>query len=114
MDNLPDTLRIGYQDITVKKGKFNDEEDFGSYDEEKAEIRINTEKRLREVVNTVLHESLHAVWHVYGLRDRTGWKIEEEEYIVTLTAHALTAMFRDNPKLLVFLTESLKYAPDAA
>jgi hypothetical protein len=47
------------------------------------------------VVDTFLHELMHAIYWAYGIEDR-----DEEERIVGAIAVGMTALFRDNPWLL--------------
>lgn len=58
-----------------------------------------------ETADTLLHEILHAVWAYRNLPDRC-----REERAVTELASGLTAVFRDNPGLLLHLEALLKEA----
>lgn len=53
-------------------------------------------------VDTAIHELLHAVWKISGVH-----KKDKEERIVSLLATGLTALFRDNPQILLWLIDSL-------
>jgi hypothetical protein len=51
---------------------------------------------------TLLHEISHVVWWVYNLKDE-----DDEERTVHTMATGLTQVFRDNPKVLEYIKESL-------
>ena len=45
------------------------------------------------VADTILHETMHAIWHAYVYRQ----EVEEEEAVTMLT-HGLVQVMRDNKK----------------
>ncbi len=55
-------------------------------------------------VDTLLHEILHALWHV-GVANDHGKKVKEETVIERLTPHLL-AVLRDNPDLVAYLCDT--------
>lgn len=105
MANLPKMLKIGYQDIKIIPGEFNLDGDLGAYRDEESEIYINTTKPKREILNTLLHETLHAICHNYGLRE--SMECKEEEKLVSVLANGLTQTFVTNPELLAWLTKNI-------
>ena len=56
-----------------------------------------------EVVDTLIHEMLHACWDLHVTNEHT-----EEEAVVTGLAHGLTQVFKDNPKLVQEMQDLLK------
>lgn len=66
-------------------------------------LRINPHFNPEEVVNTVFHELLHAIWHLYSVSDDQ----ETEEKLVNVFGNGLTEVIKRNPKLLLFFWESL-------
>ena len=49
-------------------------------------------------INTVVHETLHAVWHSANLPDEGV----DEEDVVTCLANGLQQVLRDNPEFAVW------------
>jgi hypothetical protein len=98
---LPSTLMIGHQVYTIEeknKEWFKDAERFGHCDFAGSTIAVvNTDMTNAHIINTLIHETLHAMWREYSLPP------EPEEHIVTCLANGLTQMFRDNPELLKVL-----------
>lgn len=107
MAEIPDTLRIGYQDVKITTGKFNHEEDAGKYHDLDAEICVNTNLSKREILCTLLHETLHACFHTYGIRDSGLIPERTEEYLATVLSQAMSQIFRDNPKLIEFVKKNV-------
>lgn len=56
----------------------------------------------KEVVDTILHEVLHAIWHLHLDRE----EVTEEE-VVTMLAHGMTQVMKDNKKFFNELMEKL-------
>lgn len=95
---LPDNLIIGHQVYTIEPKDpswFRDAEKFGHCDFVGSTIAIANEgMNDAHIVNTLIHESLHALWREYSLPP------EHEEHIVTCLANGLTQVLRDNPELI--------------
>lgn len=104
---MPKVLRVGYQDVKIMPENSSMADSHGEYNTDTATIRINLENSPVEIVNTLLHETLHAVWYTYGLTTAFPDK-DKHEHIVTTMANALTQVFRDNAGLLEWIDESLK------
>ena len=99
-------LRIGYQDIKIIKERSSMADSLGKYNTETAEIHIKINHSNREVLNTLLHEMMHAVWHTYGIR-AVITDDDKHEYICNTTANALTQIFLDNKELLKWIGDNL-------
>lgn len=57
--------------------------------------------------DTLMHEVIHALFDHYGLNDvhQLG---EKEEHIVMHLSEGLLMVFKDNPKFLSYIVESMK------
>lgn len=64
-------------------------------------IEYSTNYPPSEIVDSLIHEVLHAVWDLHINKEKA-----REEEAVTLLAHGLTQVFKDNPK---FITELLEH-----
>lgn len=73
---------------------------WGNCDHTALSVAINSKiaKDFERVV--VVHELLHAIYHLSGIPES-----EEEEKIVTSLSPLLLLLMRDNPKLLEYLCE---------
>jgi hypothetical protein len=68
------------------------------------EIRLRKEfSSPQQAADVLLHEILHAVWHVGGMNHKDG-----EERLVATLATQLCAVVRQNPNLVTFLQGALK------
>jgi len=100
---LPLKVRIGYQDVSVhvigddQDGRLQDTEGF--YQSSKAMICINEKQCPSEQFATLIHECLHGIFYVYGMREIIEEK-DDEEYVVNTMASAIISLFRDNPFLM--------------
>lgn len=95
--HIPDILYIGYQDIAVKLWDL--EEAHGVYLADRSEIRIKDGLDPREMLNTVLHECLHAAVFTYGLKEEFK-DDDHEEKVINALGNALTEIFTRNPALI--------------
>ena len=92
-----DYLRIGYRRYTVSEWTQAEvalTSSHGQCNTGQAAIYVCTDDHPLTVLDTLLHEILHAVWHEYGLEDK-----EPEEHAITVLATGLTQVLYDNPKL---------------
>lgn len=92
-------LKIGRRCYEVKHQYLAKE--YGLVDLTQGVITIDETQPPFEVVETTIHEILHAVWAGRRLPERVG-----EERAVTTLAQGLAVVFRDNPGLLRYI-ESL-------
>jgi Zn-dependent peptidase ImmA (M78 family) len=107
-------LRVGFQDLTIeiKDADFRTDnltDCYGHYLQRENKIQINTNLEQHDLLNTVIHEILHACCYVGGLTTKSNpLSDEDKEEVVTNTlANQLHIVLRDNPWLLKFIQESL-------
>ena len=102
---LPKIIKLGYQDIKVSEFEFMDGEQ-GCYRADPPEIRVKQGEQGRELLNTLLHECIHAVIYTYGLK-KDFKDDEEEEKIVNALGNGLTEILVRNPELVKFIGDSV-------
>lgn len=95
---LPKTLRVGAFDFSIEVWASTSSaanRRFGECSTVEQTIRISEDLATRyKVMNTFMHEALHAAYWVYGVDDE-----DKEERIVNAMSTAMVALFRDNPWL---------------
>lgn len=94
----PTVIHVGYQHIKVTEEDLLDQAQ-GCYIADKSEIRILEGIEGRELLNTILHECLHAIAYTYGLK-KDFKDDEEEEKIVNVFGNGLTEILIRNPDLI--------------
>ena len=97
------SIKIGSTDYSIEYVPLN-EELFGDFSYINSRIRIEQNLTGPPLVDTVLHEVLHAIWRIGQLKD----KKEDEERAVAIMASYLTQVLRDNPALMPWLKKHLK------
>jgi len=101
---LPDIIRIGPYDIKVEKvEKIDDrDDDYAQFlsVEEKLIIIYEFGSKFA-AADTVIHELLHGIWKFQHLPKKS-----EEERTVSVIATGLITIFRDNPKLLKWISQA--------
>ena len=107
-------LRVGFQDLTIeiKDADFRTDnltDCYGLYLQRENKIQINTNLEPHDLLNTVIHECLHACAYVGGLTTKSNPLADEdkEEVVTNTLANQLHIVLRDNPWLLKFIQESL-------
>jgi Zn-dependent peptidase ImmA (M78 family) len=102
--NLPPSLRIGYRDYKVETWPSKTAQTHGANglcDPINAIIYVNEDRIGYDALDTLLHEILHACFHVADIdAEKDG-----EERIVTRLATMLVQTWRDNYDLRKFLNE---------
>lgn len=103
MKQLPSSVRVGPYDFKIIS-PVQDQNNWGelSYTEHVIRLRGNFPSP-QMMVDTVLHELLHACWFTGGL----GKKVGEERAVNTLSTQ-LTQVLRDNPELFMWMRETVK------
>lgn len=103
---LPTKIKVAAFDIEVVKWPFKEATAyarFGEFSCLEQLIRIDETMNTIKTVDTLIHELNHAIYWAYGIDDA-----DKEERIVGTFATAWTQVYRDNPELLAFITESLR------
>jgi hypothetical protein len=104
LDGLPKTIRIGPYDITITSLP-DDHEDFGGFNLGQADIRLQANLITPVmVVDTFLHEVIHAACRIYGIIDDDFL----EERICSGVAPVMTQIFLDHPEILRWMLKSLE------
>jgi hypothetical protein len=107
--NLPRSLRIGAYDIAIvpmTPAQVQAAGASGSFSPAELIIRIEPIGNPVAVVDTLLHEIGHAIYHAYLLESA-----DPEERTVATMATAWTQIYRDNPGLLDWISGMLEPAP---
>jgi hypothetical protein len=108
VQTIPTPIKVGTLTYTVEtffplKDPETNEEVAGLCVFDTQTIKVNGIAASNEyVVDTVLHELLHAVWSERGLP-----KTPKEERAVKALGTGLVALFQDNPKLLAWVKKGL-------
>ena len=107
-------LRVGFQDLTIEIRDADFRTDnltdcYGHYLQRENKIQINTNLEQHDLLNTVIHEVLHACCYVGGLTTKSNPLSDEdrEEVVTNTLANQIHIVLRDNPWLLKFIQESL-------
>jgi predicted Zn-dependent protease len=99
-------IRVGYRHYQVRDWTQADQaitEAHGMCDKLRGVIYVCTDAEPLVVVDTLIHEILHAIWHEYGLGDS-----EAEERCVLVLASGLTQVLADNPHLRVWINKQTR------
>ena len=102
----PSVVKIGYQDFALLFEELNVDNagHYGITHTVHSNIRVTNMGNAVEKINTLIHELLHAVFHTQGIKlDR-----DTEETVVNSTANGLTALIRDNPRLIHYILDQLE------
>tara|TARA_Y100000114_G_C11709226_1_gene302568 strand:+ start:210 stop:575 length:366 start_codon:yes stop_codon:yes gene_type:complete len=99
---VPNEIKLGYRTITIEPKLMDD---FGEYLNNENKILYNSRSTSPELVNTILHELLHAI-----VEDRLASLVSHrnEETIVNALANGLMTVLVDNPLLLKFFNNNIK------
>lgn len=103
--NLPDKIKIGHLDYTVvylPSLRAEAVSALGQCCNLTHEIRIRENQVQVDFACSVLHEIMHAIWWVWTIKDE-----DDEERTVNTLSNGLTAVWRDNPKLLKWFHETV-------
>jgi|TARA_R110000772_G_scaffold218902_1_gene329491 hypothetical protein len=96
------SIKVGPTDFSVEYVPLN-EELFGDFSYITSRIRIEENLKGPPLVDTVIHEVLHAIWKLGQLKD----KKEDEERAVSVMATYLTQVLRDNPEFMPWIKKNL-------
>lgn len=94
---IPKKLKIGgfiyrvERDINVA----DHSNSFGTTVNGKQVINVTNDVPLQKQEQTLIHEILHAIWFVYGLKE-AGFKPDQQENIVDALSQGLYQVLKDN------------------
>ena len=103
---LPSSIRVGCYDVLVQTMEDREAMShgiYGHYASTEHIIRINEDLSPIKMLNTLMHEVMHACYDIGGLTDE-----DEEERIVTIMANICTQVVRDNPEYNTFVQQCIK------
>jgi hypothetical protein len=95
--DLPDRIRVGPYDWKLEQWDVREsysEKNYGDCNTVDMVVRVCTDHRWIKVVDTLLHELSHAIYHAYSIASS-----DDEERTVALMSTAWVQIFRDNPWL---------------
>ncbi len=107
---VPNKVRIGPHRFDIKFVNpllLEGEEVCGLSDTQKCLLQINTFQTPSMQADTLLHEILHMVHNIQLGLTLTEDITIKEELLTTLTATSLCQVFRDNPKVINWILNSL-------
>ena len=101
-------IKIGYEDLFIKRIQFKDET-LGEYSLDEKRIYIQKNLKGRDEGNTFLHEVLHAGMEISGLSSDGGplRNQKQEELTVNALTNLLTQVIRDNKWFLPYLFSAI-------
>lgn len=103
MITLPSSIRIAAFDVSIHAWNHltaTAVERFGEWSSIECCIRVDTAVNPLKVVDTLLHEINHGIYWAYGIEDG-----DKEERVVATMATAWLQIYRDNPKLLSWISD---------
>jgi len=103
MMKLPKKIKVGPFNVTcvVVPRMVENEGVWGKYDHLRYRLRISDgHPDDVALLDTVLHELFHAIYHVYNIKDD-----DEEERTVHTLATGFTQVLLDNPQLVKYINE---------
>lgn len=98
---MPSSIKVGYRTYTIRTWDILEADNanaWGLCDHANGIIWLCTEIDPKIVVDTLLHEIMHAIWNYMGLDEKHG-----EEPIVHRIGTGLTQVFCDNPQLVQWI-----------
>ena len=99
-------IRVGYRQYSIQpwtQAELTTTQSHGQCDKMRGVIYVCTEDDPLVVVDTLIHELLHAIWHEYGLDEK-----EDEERAVLMLATGLTQVLADNPHLCRWINRQIR------
>ena len=112
MKKLPSSVYVmghKYEIQEMSYKIFEDTDTYGDCSDDKRRIRIYCDTSLAIVRDTLLHETLHAAWHILGFS-----KGEEEEKIVNSLSTLLIGLIDDprNKEVVDFIFDNNEQPAD--
>jgi hypothetical protein len=109
MSKLPETVQVGpfIYSVKVDRQVMAIVDGSGQWGGDSLEIWMSDAPHPVRVKETLLHESLHALWHLVGLNEPYPQEEKDSpgEDIINRLAPALLSLLRDNPELVEWLQE---------
>lgn len=103
----PKVLYIGAADVDVKfRKQLSSPTLIGEFDGAGSNILLRNDQSESSLRDTLIHEALHAIVYLSGIRENLSLSHEDEEKLVVALSPWLLALLRDNPKLVEFLLEN--------
>ena len=106
---LPSVVRVGFREYLVQQWKplsATSARRLGECDHLELVIRIREDLAPALQAETLLHEVLHCAFWTGGIEDK-----DDEERTVSVLSTQLAQIWRDNPKLVAFLSAALDAQP---
>ena len=101
---IPKSLKVGCYDVKLEEMSGKDAADkHGDCDFDDLVIRYERNDNKDVLLNTLIHEPLHALWRFYDL----GASAKEEK-AVTLLSNGLHQLLKDNPEYANLILKGLK------
>jgi hypothetical protein len=109
MSWLPQTVKVGYQVVSVEYiTRLTDDEGralCGSFSGPEMKISIDSMLQGPRLLDTFLHECLHAMFYLYGWSSTEN---HDEESVAHCLGFGLTMLLQDNPGLGLVFDDILK------
>lgn len=102
----PKRIKIGYSEFKLiprssEWGRRN--KAFGDCAPDQAKIQFDSSQKRSELVNTIIHETLHGIVYMFDIEFRST---REEEKVIRKMANGLHTVFKDNPSLLQWIMQN--------
>lgn len=104
--SFPKRIKVGphrYVIHEVDKEWTEDQDAHGKTNTNTHEIWVNTTYTESHILDTLVHELLHAIWNQYGLGEK-----EEEETVVHRLATGWVQAMSDNEHLVKYINRTLR------
>jgi hypothetical protein len=104
--NLPSTIKVISSDYTIKRAErswVRESDSRGQCDTDEQVITIPKGDKECQTLDTVVHETFHAIYDVMQLTDE-----DKEEDYVSRMATGWVAVMRDNPKYRKWIWDTLR------
>lgn len=109
MSFLPQRVKVGYADVSVEfVNRLTDDAGqaiCGSFNEKNLTIQIDSMFQGARLVDTFLHECIHAMFYIYGWASTSKHK---EESVAHCLGFGLVKLLQDNPGLGDTLDDMVK------
>lgn len=101
----PKVVYVGPYDYTVRFTKSLGASLYGETDNTNSELLVHPKQSPSNLRDTLLHEALHAIFHVSGASKALSWDMATEEQLIRLLNPWLVQLVQDNPELIAYLIE---------